>query len=101
MQTNSLVVRAYVVRGARLWLVTRALLAAVFFFGQADPIRTPTLGAALIILSVVGVSVLETHQRGEFVFLANLGVRPGMIAAMFAAPATVAEVALQSLASLF
>jgi hypothetical protein len=47
------------------------------------------------------VSVLETHQRGEFVFLANLGVRPGMIAAMFAAPATVAEVALQSLASLF
>ena len=101
MRAHSLVVRAYVRRGARLWLASRALLAAVFLFGQADPIRTPTMGAALIILWVVGVSILETHRRGEFVLLGNLGIRPSAVAAMYAVPATVAEVALQCLASLF
>ena len=95
MRPNRLVVRAYLSRGARLWLVTRAMLSGVFLLAGTNPVQlSAAVVVAIILLSVV-LGFLETHRRREGAFLANLGVRPLVLGALFAGPAMIGEVALR------
>lgn len=95
MRPNRLVVRAYLSRGARLWLVTRAMLSGVFLLAGTNPVQlSAAVVVAIILLSVV-LGFLETHRRRERAFLANLGVRPLVLGALFAGPAMIGEVALR------
>jgi hypothetical protein len=95
MRPNRLVVRAYLSRGAWLWLAARALLSAVFLLAGTNPLQLSAAAVVEIILLSVGLSFLETHRRRERVFLANLGVRPLVLGALFAAAAMTGEVALR------
>jgi uncharacterized RDD family membrane protein YckC len=95
MRPNRLIVRAYLSRGTRLWLITRAMLSGVFLLAGTNPVQlSAAAGVEIILLSVV-VSALETRRRRERAFLANLRVRPLMLGALFAGPAMVGEVALR------
>jgi hypothetical protein len=94
MRPNRLIVRAYLSRGARLWLIIRVALSGVFLLAGTNPIQL-SAGAAIeiIVLSVV-VSFLETRRCRERAFLANLGIGPLMLVALFAGPAMIGELAL-------
>lgn len=95
MRPNRLIVRTYLSRGTQLWLATRAMLSGVFLLAGLDPLRLSTAAAVGTILLSVAVSFLETRRRRERAFLANLGVRPLVLGALFAAPALFGEVALR------
>ena len=89
-----MVVRAYAARGAKLWLATRAAVSIVFLFGQVNPLDFSISGSMRMVVIAVGVSFLETHRRGERALLANLGVRPRMLAVLFVVPALIGEIGL-------
>lgn len=95
MRPNRLIARAYVFRGACLWLVARTMLSGVFLLAGMNPARLSSAAVVGIILLSVGLSFLETHRRRERAFLANLGVGPLVLGALFAGPAMIAEVALR------
>ena len=94
MRPNPLLVRAYVVRGAWLWLGTRAILAIVLLFAGGRPLDLGGRGDLLTVALAVGLSFLETHLRGERLLLANLGVHPAMLGVLFAVPALAGEIVL-------
>jgi hypothetical protein len=85
---------AYVWRGARLWLIARVLLCAVFLVAGTNPFKLSAAAAAGIVVLSVVLGFGETHIRRESVFLANMGLRPAFLGAIFAVPATIGEVAL-------
>jgi hypothetical protein len=95
MVPNRLMARAYLSRGAQLWLVTRALLSGVFLLAGTNPIQLSGAAGVEIMLLSVAVSFLETRRRRERAFLANLGVRPLILGALFAGPAMIGEIALR------
>ena len=94
MSPNRLVVRAYAIRGAKLWLATRAVVSIVFLFGQVNPLDFSVSGSVRMVAIAVCVSFLETHRRGERALLANLGIRPQMLAVLFVVPALIGEIGL-------
>jgi hypothetical protein len=70
------------------------MLSGVFLLAGTNPVQlSAAAGVEIILLSVV-VSVLETRRRRERAFLANLGVRPLILGALFTGPAMLGEVAL-------
>ena len=78
-----------------MWLITRVTLSGVFLLAGTNPVQlSAAAGAETILLSVV-VSLLETRRRRERAFLANLGIRPLMLGALFVGPAMLGEVALR------
>lgn len=94
MLPNPLIVRAYLSRSARLWLVTRVLLSGVFLLAGINPFQlSGAVGVEVIVLSVA-LSFLESRRCREGLFLANLGIRPLILGALFTGPAVIGEVAL-------
>jgi hypothetical protein len=93
MRPNALVARAYLARGAWLWLATRLLVMLAFLWADLDPLQL-SLGIALqvIVLSVVA-GFLDVHRRRERALLGNLGIGSRPLGAMFLAPAVAGEVA--------
>ncbi|MGK2961988.1 MAG: hypothetical protein ACSLFK_07545 [Gemmatimonadaceae bacterium] len=99
MRPNRLIVRAYVLRGTRLWLLTRAAIAGVFLLAGTDPVRLPTpVMVAFIVLTVV-TCFLDTYRHREGAFLGNLGVGPLHLAAIFVTPVLIGELTLRLLAA--
>ena|SRR5689334_14186861 len=95
MSPNRLIIRAHLRRGARLWLIARAMLSGVFLLAGTNPFRLSAIVAVEIVLLTGAVSFIETHRRRERALLANLGVRPLILGALFAAPALIGEVTLR------
>jgi len=99
MRPNRLLVQAYIFRGARLWLLTRAAIAGVFLLAGTDPLRLPTSVVATLIGLTVAVCFLDTYRHREGVFLGNVGVGSLMLAAIFVTPALIGELTLRLLAA--
>jgi hypothetical protein len=95
MRPNRLFVRAYLSRGAGFWLATRVAVTGVVLLAGASPLRLSVATAAEVILLSGIMSVLETHRRRERALLANLGVSPFLLGALFLGPALVGEIALR------
>lgn len=94
MLPNSLIIRAYCFRGARLWLTLRALLSALFVVAGGEPFDVPVAVAVAIIALSVFLSFLDTYRYRERVMLGNLGVRPSVLAGLFFIPAIIGEATL-------
>ena len=74
MPSNRLLVSAYLARHARLWLLVRVLVSALFLHAEQNPWRIAPGGiAALVVLSAT-VNMFEMYRRREFELLGNLGV---------------------------
>ena len=98
MRPNPLIARAYVVRGAKLWAVTRAALSLAFALAGENPIRFSTAAMVGVMVLSVSLGYFDVRMRRESTLLGNLGVSASHLAAFFAAPALVGEVLLWSLA---
>jgi hypothetical protein len=94
MLPNPLIAQAYLARGAQIWLGSRAVQCAVFLVAGMNPIQLSSATSVAIILWSVAMSFLDTRRRRERALLANLGVRPMLLGALFAGPAIVGEIAL-------
>src|SRR5262245_50444633 len=92
-----MIVRAYVGRAARLWLLTRLAVGIVFLFGQGDPLDVSTRNSFGLVLVSTFACVAETTRRRELVLLGNLGVSYAQLAVFFALPAIAGEALLRIL----
>lgn len=95
MRSDPLIVRAYLARGTRLWVITRALLIVAFLFASADPFRLSAVELVGVITLSAALGFLETRRHRERALLGNLGVSPLLLGGLFAAPAFVGEVAIR------
>lgn len=91
MRPNSLVVRAYLLRGALLWIVARAAITGALVLAGSDALRLSTIALVEVVLLIVALGWIETRRRGESVLLANLGVSPILFTFFFAGPALLGE----------
>ncbi len=74
MLPNVILVRTRMIRGATVWVATRALLGVGLRMVGADPIRlTPTASLGVIVLCVAA-SAIDEVRHGEGVLIANLGI---------------------------
>lgn len=95
MRPNRLVVRAYLWRGCRVWLGTRVLASGVYLLGGVDPIRLPFASIGQLVFLTVVLCFLDTHRQRERALLGNLAVGRGSLAALFAGPAILGELAIR------
>jgi hypothetical protein len=94
---NSLVDRAYLRRGAVLWLLARALLSVVLAFADASPLALSSQASVITIVVVTTLGFAQTMRLRESVLLGNLGVSRPMLAAFFALPALIGELAIAAI----
>ncbi|MDQ3243269.1 MAG: hypothetical protein M3Q09_06050 [Gemmatimonadota bacterium] len=85
---------AYLSRGARFWLATRALMTGVFLLAGTNPLQLSTAVVVELILLSVVLAFVDTYRHHERALIANLGIRPFVLVILFAAPALIGEVAL-------
>lgn len=95
MRPNRYIVRAYVVRGARLWLIARLAIVVLFLLGGTDPVRLSTSVTVALVVLTVAICFLDTYRHRERAFLGNLGVGPLLLTTMFVTPALLGELALR------
>jgi len=99
--TNWLLVRAYVLRGAILWLLARALVSMVMALADADPFAVSVRSSVIIILVTTALGFAQTLRLREGVLLRNLGLSPAMLALYFALPGLVGELIIGATGAAF
>ena len=99
MRHSQLVVQSYAFRGARLWLLIRALIATVLLLAGGDPFRLPTTVTVASLVLPIAVCFLDTYRHHERALLGNLGVSPQFLLAMFAGPALLGELVVRIIAA--
>ena len=92
---SGLVGRAYLSRGAWLWLGMRAGLGALLVSLSDSPLRVSAADSAVVVAGVLVLSYADVRMRSERTFLHNLGLPPMLIVALSALPAVVAEAAIR------
>lgn len=97
MRSNTLVMRAYLLRGTVLWLLARTLISAVIFVAHGDPFAVPVRSGVIIIGVSTALAFAQTARLREGVLLGNLGVPRAVLAAYFALPALAGELAISLL----
>ena len=91
MRANSFIVRAYLVRGAVVWVGARLMISAVLFLAGVNPGRVGIGVSVAIIAIAVALGFVETRRQRERVLLANLGVSLSSLATLPGAPAIAGE----------
>jgi hypothetical protein len=92
MLPNALLVRAYAVRSARLWVGLRAATALTFSLAELPPFPRSAGAVHLFILISMLLCFADVWRRHERVLIGNLGVRPWILAAVCLAPPAFGEV---------
>jgi hypothetical protein len=91
LAANRLLVQAYLLRGATLWLLTRILASVMIALADANPLTLSARSSLLIIVVATTLGFAQTWRLHETVLLGNLGVSRAMLAIWFAVPAVVGE----------
>lgn len=99
--SDPLIVRAYLMRGAVLWLLARILISVVLTAANSNPFALSVRSSVIIILIATALSCVQTARLRESVLLGNLGVSRPELAAYFAVPALVGELLISATAALF
>lgn len=95
MRPNALIMRAYLIRGALLWVVARAAITAALVLAGADALILSATALVETILLIVALGWIETGRRREHDLLANLAVSPLILSFLFAVPALLGEFVLR------
>jgi hypothetical protein len=95
MRPNPLVVRAYLFRGALLWIVARVAIAGALVLAGSDALKLSTAALVAVVMLIVALGWIETSRRREGALLANLGVSPVLLSVFFAGPALLGEFVLR------
>jgi hypothetical protein len=95
MRPDRLILRAYLTRAVKLWLVSRILITVVFLFAGVDPLRLSVAAILEVVLVVVAIGFLDIRRHHESALLDNLAVSPRTLVALFAGPALAGEIAFR------
>jgi len=94
MQLAYPVLRAYLGRGARLWLAVRLLASGILLVAGLNPLRlAPAAVVEIVVFSVIACLV-DTYWHHERAWLGNLGIRPLTLGSLFVFPALLGETIL-------
>jgi hypothetical protein len=93
-RVRPIIVRVYMTRGARLWLVFRAAVSFVLLLGGSDPIRVSPIVSSYIVALTIGIGLIDLRRQRETIFVANLGLSPIILVTMLGAPAIAGEILL-------
>lgn len=100
MWPNPILLRAYLLRGALIWLGVRMIVATIVFFAGGSPLQL----SAATSLEVVAISVIlgfvEFSRRRERALLANLGVSRLILFWICLFPACVGELGARAAAGI-
>ena len=99
MRPNLLTTRAYLARGARLWIGARLFLSAPLLIAGIDPLDLTFKAAVLIVAVSVMLGAADVYRRHERALLENLGVSRSVIFAVLALPAIVGELVISTAAA--
>jgi uncharacterized membrane protein YfcA len=100
MQSNLLVTRMYLARGARLWIGVRLMGSAMMALAGTDPLH-PAFAATMLIVGASAVlGVVDMHRRHERALLENLAVSRTSFFGFFVGPALVGELCIALAASI-
>ena len=91
MIPNSVVVRAFAFRSAKLWFGARALLALALANANLPPFPRSTGAVIIVVLITTALCFAELWRRRERVLIGNLGVSQWAIAGLSVVPPTIAE----------
>jgi hypothetical protein len=91
LAANWLLLRAYFLRGATLWLLTRALASVMIALADANPLTFSARSSLLIVIVAMTLGFAQTRRLHEAVLLGNLGVSRTLLAIWFAVPAVAGE----------
>lgn len=97
MPFNRLLATAYLARHARLWLLTRLLVSALFLRAEENPLQIALGGVGGLIVLSAAVNLFEIYRRHEFDLLGNLGVHRRSLAWWALLPPLLGETALLAL----
>jgi hypothetical protein len=93
---NSLVLRAYLIRGAWLWIVARGIITGALLLAGSDALHLSPVAFIEVVLLIVALGWIDMRRRRESVFLANLGVSPLVLSALFGVPALLGEMLVRT-----
>jgi hypothetical protein len=94
-QPNALFLRAYLLRGASLWLGGRVLVSALLLLAGVDPFALTASSSLQIVGIIVALGLIDTLRRHERALLGNLGVSFPMLALVIGAPALLGELVVR------
>jgi hypothetical protein len=95
VRANSLIVRAFLFRGALLWVVTRLTVTIFLVLAGSAAIKLSAIVFAEVIFLIVALGWIETRRRRELTLLGNLGVSPLLLTILYGVPALSGELALR------
>jgi hypothetical protein len=101
MFPNALVVRAYALRSARLWLGLRATTAVGLAVANLPPFPRSLAAAHILIFLSLALCFAELWRRHERVLIGNLGVSPWTLGAVSLIPPLVCEAILTTALNLY
>lgn len=99
MRPPRLIVRAYLRRGAVVWLTTRLVVVVVFAFGGTNPFVVPIVVLLGLVAASAALTLVDVHRRHEQMLIGNLAIGPAFIVALAAIPALAGELAIRLAAS--
>jgi hypothetical protein len=94
MLPDSQVMRSYLARGARLWVITRVAMCAGLMRAGTDPFHFSLAALVAVVGITVAVCFVDVRWHRESIFLANLGVSPLALGMLFLVPVVAGEIAL-------
>lgn len=95
MLPQTLIARAYIARGLRMWFGTRALVTGILLLGASD-LRLSLPAMIQVVTLSIALCFVDTHRLRERALLGNLGIRPLTLATLFALPALLGELAIRA-----
>jgi hypothetical protein len=95
MQLPPVVIRAYLRRGAVIWLTMRLCVSVVLAFGREDPLRLAPATVFLLVIGSGGLMLADIRRRHERMLIGNLGIQPVTVSCLAFVPAVIGELGLR------
>lgn len=95
MRLPRTILKAYLRRGATMWLMMRLCVSAVLLFGREDPLHVAPSTVLMLIAATAGLTLIDMRRRNERMLIGNLGYRPSVLSAIAVVPAAAGEIALR------
>jgi hypothetical protein len=85
------IARTFFLRGARLWLGTRAAILAASLMADEPVVWLDATGVAIMVGLAVAVCFLDSRRHHERALLGNLAMSPVVLGILFVVPAGIGE----------
>ncbi len=100
MLPHPTITRAFVARGARLWLAARLLVSGTVLLAGMNPLDLAWPAVLLVVAGSFALGALDVHRRHERVLLENLTISRTTVALFFLVPAAAGEIMIALAAAL-